>query len=98
MDESWALSNVDLIQQIGTLMWATSDDKAPEILRNVTAARVGYELYSRFSGEREMEALRNQTILAIAKFIKEHPKATKEEIAKEVAKQITLFSQRVEKL
>lgn len=91
MDESWGLNNADLMQQIGTLMWAVNDDKAPKMVENMAAMRVGYEVYQRLSGQRDVDALRNQTIMAIAKYVKDHPKASKEELLKEISKQIALF-------
>lgn len=95
-DESWELPNADLIQQIGDLNWLTNDNT--EFLTGVTMARVGYELYQRVSGERELKALRAETISNIVKYIKANPKASKEEMQKEIAKQIWLFAQKVEKM
>ena len=60
--------------------------------------QVGYELYQRLSGERELEALRNQTILNISKWINDHPKASKEEMSKEIGKQITQFAAAVDRM
>lgn len=96
MDSSWSLGNADLLQQIGLLSWLHNNDT--DLISKVTGARVAYEVYQRLSGEKEVEALRNQTIMAIAKYVKEHPKASKEELTKEVSKQIWLFSQKIEKL
>ncbi|XP_048733780.1 uncharacterized protein LOC125649948 [Ostrea edulis] len=98
MNSEWSLGNPELLQQIGTLVWAINDDKAPKLVENLAAFRIGYEVYERLSGEREVDALRNQTILAIAKFVKDHPKASKEELVKEISKQIWLFTQRLEKI
>jgi hypothetical protein len=98
MDSAWGLGNAELLQQIGTLVWAVNDDKAPKFVENMAAFRIGYEVYERLSGEREVDALRNQTIMAIAKFVKDHPKASKEELLKEISKQILLFTQRLEKM
>jgi len=99
LDSSWSLNNADLLQQVGTLMWANSTDgKAPEFVTKLAATRIGYELYERISGERELEALRNETYMGIAKYIKDHPKATKEELTKEISKHIWNFKQKVEKL
>lgn len=50
------------------------------------------------SGEREKEALRAQTIAAIAKYIKDNPKAKKEDLQKEIAKHIFAFAHKVERL
>ncbi|XP_060081630.1 uncharacterized protein LOC132560943 [Ylistrum balloti] len=96
LDESWELGNADLIQQLADLDWLHNDKT--DFLKEVTTVRVGYELYQRLSGERELKAMRAETCMNIAKFIKAHPKATKEELQKEVAKQIWLFAQKVEKM
>ena len=98
MDESWSLGTAEMLQQIGTLTWAMNDDKAPKMVENLTAMRIGYELYQRLSGQRDVDALRNQTIMAIAKFVKDHPKASKEELTKEISKQIALFAKRLEEI
>lgn len=98
MDESWGLNNADLMQQIGTLMWAVNDDKAPKMVENMAAMRVGYEVYQRLSGQRDVDALRNQAIMAIAKYVKDHPKASKEELLKEISKQIALFVKKLEEI
>lgn len=94
--EAFSLSNVDLLQQLATLAWIHNGD--PAMLEKITAARVGYELYERLSGAREIEALKRETILAIAKYIKEHPKASKEELSMEIANHIRNFAQKVEKM
>ncbi|OWF38606.1 hypothetical protein KP79_PYT09928 [Mizuhopecten yessoensis] len=96
LDSSWDLGNADLIQQIADLDWLHNDKT--DFLKEVTTLRVGYELYQRLSGERELAAMRAETIANIAKFVKGNPKATKQELQKEVAKQIWLFSQKVEKM
>lgn len=57
-----------------------------------------YELYQRLSGQREVDALHNRTIAAIAKYVKDNPKAKKEELQKEIAKHIFAFAAALEKL
>lgn len=96
MDSSWSLGDADLLQQIGNLMWIHQNDT--QLIEKVTAARVAYEMYQRMSGERELEALRNQTIMAIAKYIKDNPNASKDQLTKEIAKQIQSFSKKVDEL
>ncbi|XP_062621874.1 uncharacterized protein LOC134283447 [Saccostrea cucullata] len=98
MADEWSLGNAELLQQIGTLVWAVNDDKAPKMVENMAALKIGYELYQRLSGQRDVDALRNQTIMNIAKFVKDHPKASKEELTKEVSKQIWLFTQKLEQM
>lgn len=93
---SLVLENADLLQQIGLLLWAKTGDSA--LAGRLAALRVGYEVYERLSGEREMEALRSQTILTIAKWIKDHPKASNKEVADEIEQQIALFARKVENM
>lgn len=93
---SWDLGNADLIQQLADLDWLHNDQT--DFLMAVTSFRVGNELYKRLSGERELEAMRAETFANIAKYIKDHPKATKPELVKEISKQIWLFSQKVDKM
>ena len=50
------------------------------------------------SGQREVDALQNRTIAAIAKYVKDHPKASKEELQKAIAKHIFAFANEVDKL
>lgn len=96
IDESWRLGNADLIQEFATLLWVQKGED--DLLKKITSARIVNELYQRVSGENEVEALRNATIAKIAKWVKEHPKATKEEMTKELAKQITLFAKKVDQM
>ncbi|XP_064600775.1 uncharacterized protein LOC135466951 [Liolophura sinensis] len=107
IDSSWGLNNADLLQQnsncsillqIATLGWLQGSDESKKLMENLTQLRVGYELWQRVSGQRELDALRNQTILSICKYVKDHPKATKDVLAKEVARQIQHFAEEVEKL
>lgn len=57
-----------------------------------------YEIYQRMSGERDVDALRAQTIAAIAKYVKDNPKAKKEDLQKEIAKHIIAFAHQVERV
>lgn len=94
--EGFALSNGDLLQQIATLVWINSGNS--DMIEKITTFRVGCELFQRLSGARETDALRTQTIMSISDYVKKHPKASKEELAKEVTKQIQLFAEKVDKL
>lgn len=57
-----------------------------------------YEIYQRLSGQREVEALRTQTIAEIAQYVNDHPNAKKEDLQKEIVKKILDFAQKIEKL
>ncbi len=64
----------------------------------VTGARVAYELYQRLSGQRDLETYQSQCIAGIVEYVKSHPKASEDELAKEIAKQIQLFQFKVENM
>lgn len=86
----------NLMEQISTLVWAhTGDSNMAEQLATVKLIK---EVWQRLSGNQELEALRTETILRIAKFVKEHPKASKEELANEIEKQIKDFADKVERM
>jgi len=55
-------------------------------------------MYRRLSGEGDVEVLQAQTIAAIAKYVKDHPKAKREDLQKEIAKQIFAFAHKVDNL
>lgn len=91
-----SLTNAGILEELATLLWIRSDNK--ELAEKLACTRIAYELYQRLSGERELETMRQQAILGIAAYIKKHPKASKEELAAEIGKQIQLFAQKVDAL
>ncbi|XP_045168461.2 uncharacterized protein LOC123531495 [Mercenaria mercenaria] len=93
---SFSLGNADILQTVAMLQWIQNGDSA--MFEKLSTFRLGYEIYQRMSGEREVDALRTQTIAGIAKYIKDHPKASKEELQKEIAKHIFAFAHKVESL
>ncbi|XP_013387426.1 uncharacterized protein LOC106156636 [Lingula anatina] len=98
-DSEWRLENGDLIQQIAFLSHLQKNPSGnSKLYEAITAGRIGYELYQRVSGARELDAYRNQTIMAIADYVKKHPKASEKELVQEVQKQLAIFAQKVENL
>lgn len=55
-----------------------------------------YEVYQRLSGQREVEALRAETVNKISKYVQENPNAKKEDLQKVIAKYILDFAQKIE--
>ncbi|ESO96446.1 hypothetical protein LOTGIDRAFT_214570 [Lottia gigantea] len=88
--------NGDFLQDLGTLNFINSGDK--EMLQRVTGARVAAYVFDKLTNEQEIEALRTATILSISKYVKDHPKASKEEMVKEIGKQIYEFQKKIESL
>ncbi|KAK2180264.1 hypothetical protein NP493_449g02004 [Ridgeia piscesae] len=90
------MSTADLIQQMAALAWVKDDNKEPYNL--VTSARVAYELYQRVSSSSDIDVYQTQCIAAITAYIQKHPKATENELAKVVKKEIDLFRTKVDAL
>ena len=66
----------DTAQQAALLAYLQQGEEAQPYLEAVLAARLAGTAYRTLSKEDQYEAARNQTILAIAKWVKEHPRAT----------------------
>ncbi|XP_041468196.1 uncharacterized protein LOC129264470 [Lytechinus pictus] len=96
LPKSFRLDNGDLVQQIGLLAWLHKGDDAKSLYKTITGVRVGHELWHRLSGQDEIEAYRAETIGAIVDYVKKHPKASKDELAKEVAKQLQIFASKID--
>lgn len=94
--ESWRLNTPDLIQNMALQSWMNKDEHGEKFYKLVTGGRVWYEIYRRMSNQDEVEALRAECILAISDYIKKNPKASKEEVTKEVAKHIQIFADKIE--
>lgn len=86
----------EMLEQISVLIWArTGNTQLAELL---AAAKLAGQLYERFSGQNEVDALQSQVILKISKYVKDHPKASKEELSKEIGRQIQIFAQQIENI
>jgi len=90
------LIDVNLLDQISTLVWAHSGDTA--LAEKIAGVRIVADLWSKLSNEREMDALRAATIMNISKYVKDNPRVTKEEMKKEVERQIADFAKKVEQM
>ena len=66
----------DTAQQAALLAYLKQGEEAQPYLEAVLAARLAGTVYRTLSKEDQYEAARNETILSIAKWVKEHPRAT----------------------
>ena len=87
------LIDVNLLDQISTLVWAHSGDTA--LAEKIAGVRIVADLWAKLSNERETDALRAATIMNISKYVKDNPRAPKEEMKKEVERQIAEFAEKV---
>ena len=88
--------DLNTLDQISTLLWAHSGNT--ELAEKVAGVRLASDLWKKLSTETDTDALRNATIMDIANYVKEHPKASKEELAEQIGKRITEFAQRLEQI
>lgn len=84
-------------QQAALLAYLKQGEEAQPYLEAVLGARLACSLYKSLSKEEKYEAARTETTLAIAKWIKEHPRASQQQQQEEVARQIQLFKEKIEK-
>ena len=66
----------DTAQQAALLAYLKNGEEAQPYLEAVLTARLAGTVYKQFSKEDQYEAARNETILSIAAWVKEHPRAT----------------------
>ena len=66
----------DTAQQAALLAYLKQGEEAQPYLEAVLAARLAGTVYRTLSKEDQYEAARNETILSIAKWVKEHPRAS----------------------
>merc|ERR1712098_435832 len=88
----------DMLQNAAMLAYLKQGDEAKPDLEAVLAGKLCSGLYKSLTKEDQYEAARTETTLAIAKWIKEHPRATESQKQEEVAKQIELFKIKIESI
>jgi len=88
----------DTAQQAALLAYLKNGEEAQPYLEAVLTARLAGTVYKQISKEDQYEAARNETILSIAQWVKEHPRATQAQTQEEVGKQIELFKQKIERI
>merc|ERR1712025_1118904 len=88
----------DTVQQAALLAYLKQGEEAQPYLEAVLTARLAGTIYKTLSKDDQYEAARNETILNIAKWVKEHPRATQSQTQEEVNRQILLFKEKIERI
>merc|ERR1712228_785682 len=88
----------DTVQQAALLAYLKQGEEAQPYLEAVLAARLAGTVYKTLSKDDQYEAARNETILSIAKWVKDHPRATQSQTQEEVNRQILLFKEKIERI
>ncbi|XP_064483714.1 uncharacterized protein LOC135396595 isoform X2 [Ornithodoros turicata] len=86
----------DLLQQIGLYLTLEKVEHAEQFYKTVVGARLLHHFWEKLSKEDEIEAHRNEALLAIAEFVKTHPRASEQETLAEIEKQIRNFVHKME--
>lgn len=81
----------DTLQQVALLAYLSKGEDAKPFLQATTAAKVCQTVYKHFSKTDEIDAARSETILRIAAYVKDHPRAKPGEIQSKVEEEIALF-------
>lgn len=84
-------SNNDTVQKLAMLAYVTNPDKGQPIMQGLLTAQLVQRAYNHLSGADKIEALRQETILNIANYVKEHPRARPNEIQMKVEDEINQF-------
>lgn len=86
----------DLLQQIGLYLSLEKVEHADKFYKMVVGTRLLQHFWKKLTREEEVEACRNEALLAIAEYVKKNPRATEEQILKEVQSQITAFVEKIQ--
>jgi len=89
-------ANNDTLQKLAMLAYVTNPDMGKPIMQGLLTAQLVQKAYTHLSGADQIEALRQQTILNIATYIKEHPRARPNEIQIKVEDEINAFKQKLQ--
>ncbi|CAN7999866.1 unnamed protein product [Ixodes hexagonus] len=88
--------NLELLEQIGLYLSLEKVENAEKFYKTVVGVRLLQHFWKKLSREDEIEAHRNEALLAVADYIKKNPRATEEQILKEIQKQIDIFVAKIE--
>ena len=86
----------DTMQQAALLAYLKQGEEAQPYLEGILSARLAANLFKSISKEDKYEAARTETTINIAKWIKEHPRATQTQTQEEVARQIEMFKVKIQ--
>lgn len=87
--------NGSSLQQMAFLAYLKNGEESKPYLQAITAANVYNNAYKSFSKNDEIDAARNEAILNIAKYVKEHPRARQSEIQQKVEEEINIFKLKI---
>ncbi|GIY31724.1 uncharacterized protein CDAR_47221 [Caerostris darwini] len=84
-----------LIQRLSLLAYVHRGDDSKDLYKAIIAAKILKSFYDDCTKQDDVEAAKNETILAIAQYVKEHPRASERELQHEVEKQLAIFAEKI---
>merc|ERR1712189_93866 len=87
------LNNFEFFSEIATLGFISGNDAGKNALEVMSSLKIANEIYQRLNeDDNRLELLRAKTILRISDYVKKNPRASEEQLAKEVQKEIQQFA------
>ncbi|XP_055931240.1 uncharacterized protein LOC129961720 [Argiope bruennichi] len=84
-----------LIQRLSLLAYVHRGDDSKDLYKAIIVAKILKGFYDDCNRQDQVDAARDEAILAIVKYVKDHPRATEKELQREVEKQIALFVEKI---
>ncbi|XP_042902554.1 uncharacterized protein [Parasteatoda tepidariorum] len=84
-----------LIQRLALLAYVHRGEDSKDLYKAVIAAKVLKGFYDDIVHNDHIEKAREEAILAISQYVKEHPRASERELQREVEKQIAIFVDKI---
>lgn len=88
--------NNDTVQKLAMLTYVSNPEMGKPIMQGLLVAQLLQKAHHHLSGEDAVEALRQETIMNIATYIKDHPRARPNEIQMKVEDEINLFKEKLQ--
>merc|ERR1712083_451882 len=86
----------DTMQQAALLAYLKQGEEAQPYLEGLLTAKLAANVFKTINKEDKYEAARAETTLAIAKWVKDHPRVTQTQTQEEVVRQIELFKAKIQ--
>ncbi|XP_035214343.1 uncharacterized protein LOC118188099 isoform X2 [Stegodyphus dumicola] len=84
-----------LIQRLALLAYVHRGEESKDVYSAVILGKILKEFYDDCVQQDDTSKLREETILAIAQYVKDHPRASERELQKEIERQIALFVEKI---
>ncbi|CAL1300993.1 unnamed protein product [Larinioides sclopetarius] len=84
-----------LVQRLSLLAYVHRGDDSKDLYKAIIVAKILKGFYDDCNRHDEVDAARDEAILTIVQYVKDHPRATERELQREVEKQIALFVEKI---